>query len=154
MLTDSFGRFHDYLRIALTERCNLRCTYCMPEEGVMLSPKSYLLSYEEIFRLAQILVRHGVSKIRLTGGEPLVRKDVTMLISGLAQLDGLKTLAMTTNGWLLNRKIAELKAAGLHHLNISLDTLRAERFREITRRSVGPEGRSGRARDRGRWLAG
>lgn len=102
----------------------------------MLSPKSYLLSYEEIFRLAQILVRHGVSKIRLTGGEPLVRKDVTMLISGLAQLDGLKTLAMTTNGWLVNRKIAELKAAGLHHLNISLDTLRAERFREITRRDA------------------
>ncbi len=134
MLTDTFGRRHTYLRISLTERCNLRCRYCMPEEGVPLSPRDHLLTFEEIERLARLFVRHGVDKIRLTGGEPLVRQDVEVLVERLGRLDGLRTLAMTTNGLLLPKKLPRLKAAGINLLNISLDTLRPERFTDVTRR--------------------
>ena len=133
-LTDTFGRRHTYLRISLTERCNLRCQYCMPEEGVPLSPRDHLLTFEEIVRLARLFVRLGVDKIRLTGGEPLVRKDVEHLVEWLGQLPGLRTLALTTNGLLLPKKLARLQAAGVGLLNISLDTLRPERFTVITRR--------------------
>lgn len=133
-LTDAFGRRHTYLRISLTERCNLRCRYCMPEEGVALSPRDHLLTFEEIERLARLFVQHGVDKIRLTGGEPLVRKDVEVLVERLGALDGLRTLALTTNGLLLPRKLPRLHAAGVNLLNISLDTLRADRFEAITRR--------------------
>jgi cyclic pyranopterin phosphate synthase len=134
MFVDSFGRRHTYLRISLTERCNLRCTYCMPEEGVDLSPRSAILTFEEIERLAKIFVRNGVEKIRLTGGEPLVRKDVEQLVERLGRLSGLRTLAITTNGLLLPKKLKRLHAAGVNLLNISLDTLDHDRFEAVTRR--------------------
>lgn len=134
MFVDSFDRRHTYLRISLTERCNLRCQYCMPAEGVDLSPRDALLSFEEIERLARVFVHNGVDKIRLTGGEPLVRKDVEQLVERLGALPGLRTLAMTTNGLLLPKKLHRLHAAGVNLLNISLDTLDSERFEAITRR--------------------
>lgn len=134
MLTDSFGRFHDYLRISLTERCNLRCVYCMPAEGVDLKPRSHLLTFEEIERLARFFVSRGVRKIRLTGGEPLVRKEAVELVEILAAIPGVDTLAMTTNGLLLTERLPRLKRAGLTHINISLDTLRPDRFVLMTRR--------------------
>ncbi|CAH3152829.1 unnamed protein product [Pocillopora meandrina] len=133
-LTDKFGRHHTYLRISLTEKCNLRCQYCMPEEGVELSPNSELLTTEEIVSLAKLFVREGVNKIRLTGGEPLVRKDIVELCEELGRIEGLETLAMTTNGITLARKLPQLKNAGLNLLNISLDTLVPQKFEFITRR--------------------
>lgn len=134
MVTDTFGRRHSYLRISLTERCNLRCTYCMPAEGVQLRPKPEILTFEEIIRLANLFARLGVTKIRLTGGEPLIRKDIEHLVFELHKIDGIKTLAITTNGLLLPKKLQALKTAGISVFNISLDTLRKDRFREITLR--------------------
>ncbi len=134
VLTDSFGRQHTYLRISLTERCNLRCTYCMPAEGVELKPRDHILSFEEIMRLAELLVAHGVTKIRLTGGEPLIRKEIVQLVEKISALDGLRELTITTNGLLLPRKLSELKDAGVTGFNISLDTLKEDRFQHITRR--------------------
>jgi cyclic pyranopterin phosphate synthase len=134
ILTDTFGRHHTYLRISLTERCNLRCQYCMPPEGVPLRPQEQILTFEEIERIARLFVQEGVTKIRLTGGEPLVRKDVDVLIQRLGRIEGLKTFAMTTNGLLLPKKLPTIHAAGLNLLNISLDTLDASRFEFITRR--------------------
>lgn len=133
-LTDTFGRRHTYLRFSLTERCNLRCTYCMPAEGVPLRPKGDILTFEEIVRLSRLFASLGIDKIRLTGGEPLVRKDVENLVRGIAMIPGIEQLAITTNGILLEQKLDKLKAAGVTHLNISLDTLRPERFVEVTRR--------------------
>lgn len=133
-LIDTLGRFHTYLRISLTEKCNLRCTYCMPAEGVDLQPRAHLLTSEEIIRLAGLFADLGVTKIRLTGGEPLVRKDVVGLVEAIGRMDGIETIAMTTNGLLLDRHLTALKAAGLNLLNISLDTLREDRFLSITRR--------------------
>ncbi|MBI5060399.1 GTP 3',8-cyclase MoaA [candidate division KSB1 bacterium] len=133
-LVDRFSRRHNYLRIAVTDRCNLRCVYCMPAQGIEWKPRAEILTLEEILRIAQILTEEGVSKIRLTGGEPTVRANLCWLIRELAQLDGLQTLAMTTNGITLTEHAAALKAAGLHRLNISLDTLRRERFQDITMR--------------------
>jgi GTP 3',8-cyclase len=134
MLVDSFGRFHNYLRISLTERCNLRCQYCMPAEGVELTPKSELLSHDEIIRIADLFVTSGVNKIRLTGGEPTVRKDIEDICLHLSSLKGLKTLAMTTNGIVLSKKLPKLKECGLNALNISLDTLVPAKFEFMTRR--------------------
>ncbi|XP_074587466.1 GTP 3',8-cyclase, mitochondrial-like [Curcuma longa] len=134
MLVDSFGRFHNYLRISLTERCNLRCQYCMPEEGVELTPNSELLSHDEIIRLASLFVTSGVDKIRLTGGEPTIRKDIEDICSSLSNLKGLKTLAMTTNGIVLLKKLPRLKDCGVNAINISLDTLIPAKFEFITRR--------------------
>lgn len=134
ILTDSFGRHHSYLRISLTERCNLRCRYCMPAEGVQLQPRQNLLTFEEIERLARLFVAAGVNKIRLTGGEPLVRQDVEDLVDRLGGIAGLDALAVTTNGLLLRKKIDRLRSGGVTHLNVSLDTLRADRFQHITRR--------------------
>ncbi|GMH36095.1 hypothetical protein BSKO_03963 [Bryopsis sp. KO-2023] len=134
MLTDTFGRKHTYLRISLTERCNLRCQYCMPAEGVDLTPKDELLTTDEILRLAGLFVSCGVDKIRLTGGEPTVRRDIVDLTKALSSLPGLSTLAITTNGLAVSRKLEALKAAGLGALNISLDTLKPERFEIFTRR--------------------
>lgn len=133
-LVDTFGRKHTYLRISLTERCNLRCQYCMPAEGVPLKPRDEILTYEELLRLSRLFISLGVDKIRLTGGEPLVRKDVLPFVDHLGSLKGLKSLAMTTNGLLLSQRLAALRDSGLTHLNISLDTLREDRFAEITRR--------------------
>ncbi|KAJ3693173.1 hypothetical protein LUZ60_008653 [Juncus effusus] len=134
ILTDSFNRFHDYLRISLTEKCNLRCQYCMPAEGVDLTPNSNLLTQNEIIRLGGIFVNSGVTKIRLTGGEPSIRKDLEEICFNLSNLKGLKTLAMTTNGLVLARKLPKLKEYGLNALNISLDTLVPAKFEFMTRR--------------------
>lgn len=134
MLIDSFGRMHTYLRISLTERCNLRCQYCMPSEGVDLTPKPQLLSLNEIRRLANLFVTSGVDKIRLTGGEPTIRKDIEDFCLHLSNLKGLKTLAITTNGLTLARKLPKLKECGLTSVNISLDTLVPAKFEFLTRR--------------------
>lgn len=137
-LTDSFGRSHSYLRISLTERCNLRCTYCMPEAGIThLTPSSELLTSDEILRLASIFVRLGVTKVRLTGGEPTLRPDLVKIMKGLSSLRerGLTTIAMTTNGIVLERQLDQLTAAGLTHVNISLDSLHPRRFAALSRRS-------------------
>jgi len=133
VLKDSFGRVHDYLRISLTEKCNLRCTYCMPEQGVELTPKSKLMTAEEILEITKVFIGHGVRKVRLTGGEPLIRKDFKEIVLGLKNL-GLE-LAMTTNGVLLDRYLDVLKRVGLSSINISLDTLDPEKFLEITRKN-------------------
>ncbi|XP_010542780.1 PREDICTED: cyclic pyranopterin monophosphate synthase, mitochondrial isoform X2 [Tarenaya hassleriana] len=134
MLVDSFGRLHTYLRISLTERCNLRCQYCMPSEGVELTPSPQLLSRSEIIRLGNLFVSSGVNKIRLTGGEPTIRKDIEDICLQLSSLKGLKTLAITTNGITLARKLPKLKDCGLTSLNISLDTLVPAKFEFLTRR--------------------
>ncbi|XP_042316992.1 LOW QUALITY PROTEIN: molybdenum cofactor biosynthesis protein 1 [Sceloporus undulatus] len=133
-LTDGFGRQHNYLRFSLTEKCNLRCQYCMPEEGVQLTPKSELLSTQEIITLARLFVKEGVDKIRLTGGEPLIRPDVVDIIAQMRRLEGLKTIAVTTNGINLARLLPRLKEAGLDAINISLDTLVPAKFEFIVRR--------------------
>ncbi len=134
LLVDRFGRKHSYLRISVTDRCNLRCTYCMPPEGISIKKKDQLLSYEEIYRVAKIFVSLGIEKIRITGGEPLVRHDLEILIESIASIPGLIELAMTTNAVLLSTKAKALKNAGLNSVNISLDSLRSDRFREITLR--------------------
>ncbi|KAM9355869.1 molybdenum cofactor biosynthesis protein 1 isoform 2-T2 [Pholidichthys leucotaenia] len=134
VLTDSFGRRHSYLRISLTEKCNLRCQYCMPEEGVKLTARNQLLSTSEVLTLARLFVRQGVDKIRLTGGEPLIRPDVVEIIAELKKLEGLKTLAVTTNGMNLARLLPKLKHARLDLINISLDSLIPTKFEFIVRR--------------------
>ncbi|BGP30976.1 hypothetical protein JCM10296v2_002738 [Rhodotorula toruloides] len=134
VLTDSFGREHDYLRISLTEKCNLRCTYCMPETGnPNLLPPSHLLTTPEIERVARMFVRQGVRKIRLTGGEPTVRKDLVDVVERLGRLP-LTSLGMTSNGVALPRKLPSLVSAGLTHLNLSLDTLDPLKYELVTRR--------------------
>ncbi|KAJ4939226.1 hypothetical protein JOQ06_028682 [Pogonophryne albipinna] len=133
-LTDNFGRRHNYLRISLTEKCNLRCQYCMPEEGVKLTPRGQLLSTSEILTLARLFVQEGVEKIRLTGGEPLIRPDILDIIAELRKLEGLKTIAVTTNGMNLARLLPKLKDTGLDLINISLDTLVPAKFEFIVRR--------------------
>lgn len=133
-LTDNFGRRHTYLRISLTEKCNLRCQYCMPDEGVKLTPRGQLLSTAEILTLARLFVQEGVDKIRLTGGEPLIRPDVVDIIAELRKLKGLKTIAVTTNGINLARSLPKLKDAGLDLINISLDSLVPAKFEFIVRR--------------------
>lgn len=134
ILTDRFGRLHQYLRISLTDRCNLRCFYCMPHEGMSFSDRDDLLSANEIIRVATTFVNLGVNKIRLTGGEPLVREDVFEIIQRLKVLNNLKMLALTTNGLLLKGNANSLKQAGIDVLNISLDTLDSKRFQDITKR--------------------
>src|SRR5881227_2821572 len=135
-LLDRFGRSHTYLRISVIEKCNLRCRYCMPEEGVPLLPKDDLLSFEEIERLAALFVRLGVRKIRLTGGEPLVRRGIDDLVAriGALKAHGLERLMMTSNALLLREHIPALLRAGMDAVNLSLDTLRPERFRRVTGR--------------------
>ncbi|MGD9796983.1 MAG: GTP 3',8-cyclase MoaA [Acidimicrobiia bacterium] len=132
-LVDSFGRVHRDLRISVTDRCNFRCTYCMPEEGMTWLPKDEVLTFEEITRVATVAVeRYGIDSIRLTGGEPTVRHRLPVLVAQLARLD--VDLSMTTNGATLRSLAADLRAAGLRRVNISLDSLRADRFLELTRR--------------------
>eukprot|EP00286_Rhodomonas_abbreviata_P016415 CAMPEP_0181331940 /NCGR_PEP_ID=MMETSP1101-20121128/24803_1 /TAXON_ID=46948 /ORGANISM="Rhodomonas abbreviata, Strain Caron Lab Isolate" /LENGTH=412 /DNA_ID=CAMNT_0023441501 /DNA_START=195 /DNA_END=1433 /DNA_ORIENTATION=- len=137
MLEDSFGRFHDYLRISLTEKCNLRCKYCMPEEGVSLSPKDTMLTTPEIVRIAGLFVAQGVTKIRLTGGEPTVRPDIVPLVSQISELrrQGLQSIGITTNGLTLSKQLPALIHAGLDGINMSLDTLVPQKFLFITRRN-------------------
>ncbi|MCF6352720.1 MAG: GTP 3',8-cyclase MoaA [Cyclobacteriaceae bacterium] len=133
-LTDSFGRPLEYLRLAVTDRCNLRCFYCMPAEGIEYVPKQDLLSYEEMLRLTRIFVQLGVNKIRLTGGEPFIRKNFYGFLKRLTKIDGLDKIAITTNGSVANKHIPFLKEIGITSINLSLDTLNKEKFNQITRR--------------------
>ncbi len=133
-LTDTFGRTHDSLRISVTDRCNVRCFYCMPEDNVSYVPRSEILSFEEIERFARVAASLGVTKVRITGGEPLVRKDLPVLIRKLSAIPGIQDLALTTNAVLLARHAQSLYDAGLRRLNVHLDTLDRERFLRITRR--------------------
>ncbi len=133
MLLDGQGRKHDYLRISVTDRCNLRCVYCMGDEGIAQMSHDQIISYEEILKVVVAAAELGISKIRITGGEPLVRKDLVNLIKMIAEVPGIKDLAMTTNGTLLLRYIEALKKAGLNRVNISLDTLDADKYQKITR---------------------
>jgi len=130
ILTDSFGRKHTYLRISLTERCNLRCTYCMPEEGVPLLPKEHLMTADEIFEISKLFVEAGVNKIRFTGGEPLLRKDFPQILENLATLP--ISMSITTNGITIDRYIDLLKKHNVNTINLSLDTLDADKFKKIT----------------------
>ena len=132
-LSDSFQRPINYLRISVTDRCNLRCIYCMPADGIALLSHDRMLSYEEIQSVATAAVELGINKVRLTGGEPLVRLAITKLIHMLAEIPGIDDVSLTTNGILLSRYANELKEAGLKRVNISLDTLNAEKFKKITR---------------------
>jgi cyclic pyranopterin phosphate synthase len=132
-LTDRFSRTIDYMRISVTDRCNLRCIYCMPYEGLSPIEHSEILRYEEIVRVLRVAAGIGVRKIRITGGEPLVRKNIPYLIQLIKEIDGISDLSLTTNGILLEKYADELAAAGLDRVNISLDSVRAERYREITR---------------------
>jgi GTP 3',8-cyclase len=134
MLTDSFGRVHDNLRISVTDRCNIRCFYCMPENDVQFVPRAEILDFEEIERFATIAAGLGVTKLRVTGGEPLLRRDLPKLIARLAAIPGIRDLALTTNGVLLTDLAAPLYEAGLRRLNVHIDTLDRERFHTITRR--------------------
>ncbi len=133
ILRDKFERVIDYLRISITDRCNLRCVYCMPESGVKLFERKEILTYEEIIRVAGIAASLGVRKIRITGGEPLTRKNVSFLIASLKAISGIEDISLTTNGVLLEKYARELADSGLNRVNISLDTLRPDRYREITR---------------------
>ncbi len=132
-LSDSFHRPINYLRISVTDRCNLRCVYCMPAEGISLMSHKDILTYEEIHTVARAAVGLGINKIRLTGGEPLVRSGLPELIKMLAQIEGIDDISLTTNGTLLSRYAGELKDAGLRRVNVSLDTLKPDRFKQITR---------------------
>jgi len=134
MITDTFGRVHDYLRISLTDNCNLRCFYCMPEEKYAFAPAAKLMQVDEIETIAKLFVAHGVKKIRLTGGEPLVRKDSPKILKSLGKLD--IELAITTNGIRVDEMLNELLEANIKAINISLDTLQPEKFLKITRRDL------------------
>jgi GTP 3',8-cyclase len=133
LLIDRFGRKHDYLRISVTDRCNLRCVYCMPEEGMEFEPEDRLLSFEEITEVVRVLAGLGVRKLRITGGEPLVRKNLDQLIAMLSVIPGIEDIALTTNGIYFASRAEKLVAAGLTRVNFSLDSLRADRFSFITR---------------------
>ena len=132
-LSDSFQRPINYLRVAVTDRCNLRCIYCMPEEGVKWMSHSDILSYEELITIIRASAELGISKIRITGGEPLVRQGIEDFVQMIAQIPGIEDIAMTTNGIFLAKYAADLKKAGLHRVNVSLDTLKPERFKNICR---------------------
>jgi cyclic pyranopterin phosphate synthase len=132
-MKDTFGRKIDYLRVSITDRCNLRCIYCMAPEGLRPFKHKDILSYEEIVRIAKIATSLGVRKIRITGGEPLARKNITYLISSLRAINGIENISLTTNGVLLERFADEIARAGLNRVNVSLDSLRPDRYAEITR---------------------
>ncbi|HUU26802.1 MAG TPA: GTP 3',8-cyclase MoaA [archaeon] len=135
-LVDYYGRAHTYLRISVTDRCNLRCIYCVPHDGDKPISRPELLSFAEIIHLARLFAGMGVTKVRLTGGEPLLRENIEHLVGELACLPGIQAVGMTTNGVLLKEKLPHLKAAGLKLLNISLDTLKPERFERIAQRDL------------------
>lgn len=132
-MLDKYKREITYLRISVTDRCNLRCFYCMPQEGVKLKNQRDILPYEDIVRIAREAANLGITKIRLTGGEPLVRKDICFLIRSLKLLDGIKEVTLTTNGVLLSQMVQDLKESGLDRINISLDTLDPQKYKELTR---------------------
>jgi GTP 3',8-cyclase len=130
---DRFNRRINYLRVSVTDRCNLRCTYCMPAEGIRLISHDEILSFEQIAEVVKEAVALGIDKVRITGGEPLVRKGVVNLVSMISQIEGVRDLGMTTNGTLLEKYAEDLAKAGLHRVNISLDTLDPEKYRQVTR---------------------
>lgn len=132
-LIDPFGRVHDYLRISVTDKCNLRCVYCMPEEGMQFAPDERNLTNDEIVEIVRVVAAMGVRKLRITGGEPLVRQGIDQLIASLSAIPGIENIALTTNGMFLAKHAERLKEAGLNRVNISLDSLRADRFAMITR---------------------
>src|SRR4030042_293049 len=133
-LPENNNRTRNYLRISITDRCNLRCIYCMPEDGVNFMSHGSILRYEEILRIVELSIQKGIRKIRLTGGEPLVRKGFTEFIKRLGNLEGLKEITLTTNGVLLKEFAADIKASGINRVNISLDSLKRERFFKVTGR--------------------
>jgi len=133
-IKDKFGRTFNYLRIAVNEKCNLRCIYCMPEKGIPFEPQNKLLTRKEIIRIVQVAAKLGVNKIRFTGGEPLIRKDLVELVSGAAETPGIDSINLTTNGILLANSAKSLKDGGLTGVNVSIDTLEKEKYTEITRR--------------------
>lgn len=132
-MLDRFNRNISYLRISITDRCNLRCSYCMPADGVVFKPHSEIITFEEIVDVVKVAVTLGITKFRLTGGEPLVRKDVVELVRMIKQVSGVDELALTTNGILLNQLAQPLKDAGLDRVNISIDSMNSDRYSEITR---------------------
>ncbi len=132
-MNDPYGRTIDYLRISVTDRCNLRCIYCMPSKGVMPIKHKDILSYEEIVRIVRIAAPMGIRKVRITGGEPLARKNITHLISSLNAINGIENISLTTNGVLLEKYADEIARAGLDRVNVSLDSLSPDRYKEITR---------------------
>lgn len=132
-MLDCTGREVNYLRVAVTDRCNLRCFYCMPEEGIKLLPAEEILSFEEIYRVVKCVSDLEVNRVRITGGEPLVRKDLPKLIAKLKEISSVEEVSLSTNGTLLEQHIKELEQAGLDRVNISLDTLKEEKYREVTR---------------------
>ncbi len=134
LLVDSYGRRIKSMRISITDKCNFRCTYCMPAEGLPWLKKAEILTYEEIERIARVAVNSGIEQIRLTGGEPLVRRDVPDLVRQLRKIEGLRNLSMTTNGILLKQLAGALAEAGLTRINVSLDSLNREKFAKLTRR--------------------
>src|SRR5438132_8808121 len=136
LLIDSYGRRIKSMRISVTDKCNFRCTYCMPAEGLPWLAREEILTFEEIARLAGVLARLGVEEVRLTGGEPLVRRDLPVLVGMLSRIDGVRDLSLTTNGVLLDRLAAPLVEAGLRRINVSLDTLNHVRFTEMARRDA------------------
>ena len=138
MLVDNHGRIINYLRLAVTDRCNLRCFYCMPPEGIAWRPKAELMTYEEMLRICSLLVNMGIEKIRITGGEPFVRKDIMQFLTALSQLNGLQQINITTNGVLTAPLIPELKKIGIRSVNLSIDTLDRNRFLAITHRDELP----------------
>jgi cyclic pyranopterin phosphate synthase len=133
VLTDKFGRVHDYLRISLTDRCNLRCVYCMPAEGMKFMDNEKHLTFDEIEAVVRVAAKLGVRRLRLTGGEPLVRPNVEELVARLAAIPGIEDIALTTNGIFLAQKAAALRKAGVTRVNISLDSMKQDRFEKITR---------------------
>src|SRR5688572_354532 len=138
-MTDGFGRRIEYLRISVTDKCNLRCVYCMPEEGLPWLKKDELLSYEEIARIVGYMAPLGLKKVRITGGEPLVRRDLATLIRMLAAIPGIEDIALSTNAVLLEESADELRAAGVNRLNVSLDSLIPQRIDSISRREGSAE---------------
>ena len=136
MLTDKFGRQITYLRLAITDRCNLRCQYCMPAKGIDIVDRKNLLTYKEMYRIIRVLSELGVNKVRLTGGEPFVRRDFINFLETLSFNDKLKQINITTNGALIAKHIPKLEELGIHAVNLSIDTLQADKFKKITRRDV------------------
>ena len=135
-MVDKNNRKISYLRLSITDRCNLRCMYCMPEEGIDFLPHEKVLSYEEILRIVRLSIYRGIQKVRITGGEPLVRKGFTGFLKRMREIEGLEEITITTNGVLLKHYAAEIKECGVHRLNISLDSLKPEKFKKITGRDL------------------
>jgi len=132
-LSDSFQRPVNYLRVSVTDRCDLRCIYCLPPQGIPLMPRGDILSYEEIYAVVKVAAELGITKVRLSGGEPLIRAELAKLVAMLAQIEAIDDISLTTNGVWLKQRAAELKQAGLRRVNVSLDSLRRDRFEHITR---------------------